>query len=120
MQPTYININKIHILLINRFLHKINNLLLVLFTNMSATTKAWIVVASSIGAVEALKDQLGICRWNYAFRSMQQHVNTRSPYTQAKNLSNSANASNKGKRNKEESMKKVMDLNCWGPPTIRF
>ncbi|CAL5200804.1 unnamed protein product [Lathyrus oleraceus] len=88
----------------------------------AAATKAW-VVASSIGAVEALKDQLGVCRWNYAFRSLHQHAknNIRS-YTQAKKLSSSSSAavSNKVKRTKEESMKKVMDLNCWGPTTARF
>ncbi|KAJ1383787.1 hypothetical protein SESBI_43084 [Sesbania bispinosa] len=88
----------------------------------SAATKAWIV-ASNIGAVEALKDQLGVCRWNYTLRSLQQHVknNIRS-YTQAKKLSSASSAavSNKVKRTKEESMKKVMDLNCWGPSTIRF
>ncbi|XP_050883137.1 uncharacterized protein LOC127086420 [Lathyrus oleraceus] len=87
----------------------------------AAATKAW-VVASSIGAVEALKDQLGVCRWNYAFRSLHQHAknNIRS-YTQAKKLSSSSSAavSNKVKRTKEESMKKVMDLNCWGPTTAR-
>ena len=89
---------------------------------MSAATKAW-VVASSIGAVEALKDQLGVCRWNYAFRSLHQHAknNIRS-YTQAKKLSSASSAavSNKVKRTKGESMKKVMDLNCWGPSTARF
>ncbi|XP_004487649.2 uncharacterized protein [Cicer arietinum] len=92
-------------------------------SNMSATTKAWIV-ASSIGTVEALKDQLGVCRWNYALRSMQQHVkNHIRSYTKATNLSNSPSSavvSNKGKRSKEDSMKKVMDLSCWGPTTIRF
>ncbi|CAK8535184.1 unnamed protein product [Lathyrus sativus] len=88
----------------------------------AAATKAW-VVASSIGAVEALKDQLGVCRWNYTFRSLHQHAknNIRS-YTQAKKLSSSSSAavSDKVKRTKEESMKKVMDLNCWGPSTARF
>jgi len=90
--------------------------------NMSAATRAWIV-ASSIGAVEALKDQLGVCRWNYALRSLQQHAksNIRS-YTQAKSLSSvtSAAVPNKVNRTKEESMRKVMDLGCWGPNTIRF
>ncbi|KEH38820.1 hypothetical protein MtrunA17_Chr2g0318611 [Medicago truncatula] len=89
---------------------------------MSAATKAW-VVASSIGAVEALKDQLGVCRWNYAFRSLHQHAknNIRS-YSQAKKLSSASSAavSNKVKRSKEESMRKVIDLNCWGPSTARF
>ncbi|WJX68672.1 hypothetical protein P8452_53019 [Trifolium repens] len=89
---------------------------------MSAATRAW-VVASSIGAVEALKDQLGVCRWNYAFRSVHQYAknNIRS-YTQAMKLSyaSSAAVSNKVKRSKEESMKKVLDLNCWGPSTARF
>ncbi|XP_061358835.1 uncharacterized protein LOC133303022 [Gastrolobium bilobum] len=89
---------------------------------MSAATRAWIV-ASSIGAVEALKDQLGVCRWNYALRSLQQHAknNIRS-YTQAKKLSSASSAavSNKVKRTKEESMRKVVDLNCWGPNTTRF
>ncbi|KAH1218509.1 hypothetical protein GmHk_13G038860 [Glycine max] len=88
---------------------------------MSAASRAWIV-ASSIGAVEALKDQLGVCRWNHALRSLQQHAksNIRS-YTQAKTLSSATSAavSNKVKRTKEESMRKVMDLSCWGPNTSR-
>ncbi|XP_004487650.1 uncharacterized protein [Cicer arietinum] len=88
----------------------------------AAATRAW-VVASSIGAVEALKDQLGVCRWNYALRSLHQYTknNIRS-YTQAKKLSSASSAavSNKVKRTKEESMRKVMDLNCWGPTTARF
>ncbi|KAI4333744.1 hypothetical protein L6164_018514 [Bauhinia variegata] len=89
---------------------------------MSAATRAW-VVASSIGAVEALKDQLGVCRWNHIIRSLQQHVksNMRS-YAQAHKLSSSSSAavSNRVKRTKEESMRKVMDLSCWGPNTTRF
>ncbi|OIW05250.1 hypothetical protein TanjilG_03639 [Lupinus angustifolius] len=83
-----------------------------------ASSKAWIV-ASSIGAVEALKDQLGVCRWNYAFRSLHQHAknNIRS-YAQFKKLSSAV--SNKVKRTKEQSMRKVMELDCWGPSTMRF
>ncbi|KAK7244412.1 hypothetical protein RIF29_39233 [Crotalaria pallida] len=88
---------------------------------MSASTRAGWIVASSIGAVEVLKDQLGVCRWNYALRSLQQHVknNIRS-YNQARKLSSASSAavSNKIKRTKEESMKKVMELNCYGPNTI--
>ncbi|CAI0460829.1 unnamed protein product [Linum tenue] len=66
---------------------------------MSSTSKAW-MVAASIGAVEALKDQIGFC-------------------SQAKSLapSSAALVSNKLKeaQQAEDSLKKVMYLNCWGP-----
>ena len=60
-----------------------------------AARKAWIV-AATIGAVEAFKDQ-GICRWNYTIRPLHQHtMNNIRSFTQAKILSpSSAAASNK-------------------------
>ncbi|KAK7848076.1 uncharacterized protein LOC112001059 [Quercus suber] len=88
---------------------------------MNSACKAWIV-ASSIAAVETLKDQ-GVCRWNFVMRSVHQHAknNIRS-YYQAKKLSaqSSSAISNTIMRSKEESMRKVLDLSCWGPNTIRF
>ncbi|CAN1123943.1 hypothetical protein LINPERPRIM_LOCUS3493 [Linum perenne] len=96
---------------------------------MSSTSKAW-AVAASIGAVEALKDQLGFCRWNYVIRSAQQYArnNVRSVSQASSKLSSSspaaaAMASMAGDRLKEaekaiqseESLRKVMFLSCWGP-----
>ncbi|CAN8246650.1 unnamed protein product [Cochlearia groenlandica] len=89
---------------------------------MSSTSKAW-TVAVSIGAVEALKDQLGLCRWNYILRSVNQRLrnNVRS-VSQKKNISPSAsftavNSSVKSENAKssEESLRTVMYLSCWGP-----
>ncbi|XP_022717964.1 uncharacterized protein LOC111276486 [Durio zibethinus] len=86
----------------------------------AAARKAWIV-AATIGAVETLKDQ-GICRWNYTIRLLHQHTknNIRS-FVQAKMLSpSSAAASNRLMKKSEEKMRKVMELSCLGPNTIRF
>ncbi|KAK4398426.1 UNVERIFIED_CONTAM: hypothetical protein Sradi_6063400 [Sesamum radiatum] len=88
---------------------------------MSSGSRAWLV-AASIGAVEALKDQ-GFCRWNYALRLLQQHAksNLRSYSTQAQKLCapSSSMISNKMREEKlkqsEESLRKVMYLSCWGP-----
>lgn len=88
---------------------------------MSAACRAWIV-AASIGVVETLKDQ-GVCRWNHALRSLQQHVkNNIRTYSQTKKLSASSSSaiSNKINRSREEKIRKVMDLSCWGPSTTRF
>ncbi|KAG4961030.1 hypothetical protein AAZX31_13G284100 [Glycine max] len=87
----------------------------------SATSKAWIV-AASVGAVEALKDQLGVCRWNYVLRCAQQHMkNHFRSLSQAKNVSSSSalvasklKGDEKAKK-AEESLRTVMYLSCWGP-----
>ncbi|CAL9013941.1 unnamed protein product [Prunus brigantina] len=90
---------------------------------MSAATasRAW-VVAATVGVVEVLKDQ-GVCRWNYPMRLVhQQAKNHLRSFSQAKKLfsSSSAMASSMIMREEkikqsEESMRKVMYLNSWGP-----
>ncbi|KAJ0666875.1 hypothetical protein HanPI659440_Chr17g0671561 [Helianthus annuus] len=82
---------------------------------MSSTSRAWLV-AGTVGLVEALKDQ-GFARWNYTFRAIHHHAksNLRS-VTQTKKLSSpAALASSKAIDQSEESLRKVMYLNCWGP-----
>ncbi|XP_048635140.1 uncharacterized protein LOC125608724 [Brassica napus] len=86
---------------------------------MNSTSKAW-SVAASIGVVETLKDQLGVCRWNYVLRSMNQHLrnNIRS-ISQTRNVSSSsssaATASFGKTKQAEEPLRMVMYLSCWGP-----
>ncbi|XP_010437331.1 PREDICTED: uncharacterized protein LOC104721113 [Camelina sativa] len=88
---------------------------------MSSTSIAW-TVAVSIGAVEALKDQLGLCRWNYILRSVNHHLrnNVRS-VSQGKRLSSSvsvaviSSAESEKAKKAEESLRTVMYLSCWGP-----
>ncbi|KAK7312765.1 hypothetical protein VNO77_36880 [Canavalia gladiata] len=84
---------------------------------MSSAVRAWIV-ATSVAVVEALKDQ-GVCRWNHALKSAQQHVKSHvGSLSQANKLSSSSLVSTssrlKGKQS-EESLRTVMYLSCWGP-----
>ncbi|KAI3703862.1 hypothetical protein L1987_74058 [Smallanthus sonchifolius] len=95
--------------------------------------KAWIV-AASVGVVEALKDQ-GVARWNGPLVELHQHAKTkviasccnatvdRSSgwlFTGSKFYSCSRAGEYGVKRRSEESMKKVMDVSCFGPNTVRF
>ncbi|KAI3940759.1 hypothetical protein MKW98_030078 [Papaver atlanticum] len=94
---------------------------------MSATRKAW-MVAVSVGVVEALKDQAGMCRWNYALRSVHQYTKNRVKSSISQATSSSVPASSvipdqimmKQQRDHEmkqsdESLRTVMYLSCWGP-----
>lgn len=92
-----------------------------------ASRNGWIV-ATSIGAVEALKDQLGVCRWNYGLRSLQQRAKTsvQSLYhTHTHNSSSSSSSDDHHEKKmmserREMGLKKVMELSSWGPSTVRF
>ncbi|CAL1393969.1 unnamed protein product [Linum trigynum] len=102
---------------------------------MSSSSRAW-MAAVAVGAVEAMKDQ-GLCRWNYAIRSIHQHAKNKirpSSISQHKprqlssststSTSTSASQGYRGARKMveqekaakaEESLKTVMYLSCWGP-----
>ncbi|XP_042479230.1 uncharacterized protein LOC122060115 [Macadamia integrifolia] len=91
---------------------------------MRWTSGAWIV-AASLGAVEALKDQ-GLCRWNYAFRSIHQHAkNNLGSLSQANRqllspssavaMAQKVVSSDEKMKQFEESLRKLMFLSCWGP-----
>ncbi|KAI3702903.1 hypothetical protein L6452_28656 [Arctium lappa] len=100
-----------------------------------ALRKAW-VVAATIGAVEALKDQ-GVARWNRPLRELRNHAetnvvssywkttvdrSTRLPFTSTKSFWSAVATTGKYgmKRTKEESMRRVVEASCFGPNTVRF
>ncbi|XP_020109040.1 uncharacterized protein LOC109724583 [Ananas comosus] len=95
---------------------------------MGSANKGSLIVAASLGAVEALKDQAGLCRWNYALRSLQQRAKggNAGSLSQAMRASSSSSSSSSVDRRKvmdreakarkeEESLRTVMYLSCWGP-----
>ncbi|XP_039140676.1 uncharacterized protein LOC120277888 [Dioscorea cayenensis subsp. rotundata] len=91
---------------------------------MGSTSKASWMVAVSVGAVEALKDQ-GICRWNSTFRSLHQRAkNNMGSFSQTRRMSSSSSSSLETRKieevehrakQSEESLRKVMYLSSWGP-----
>ncbi|KAK7401987.1 hypothetical protein VNO78_13904 [Psophocarpus tetragonolobus] len=81
------------------------------------------VVATTVGVVEALKDQ-GYCKMNNTMKSVGQRAkNQIGSGTQAKKLASPSSSaiSNKmrddKRRNAEESLRTVMYLSTWGPNT---
>ncbi|CAI0460852.1 unnamed protein product [Linum tenue] len=85
---------------------------------MSSSSRAW-MAAVAVGAVEVMKDQ-GLCRWNYAIRSIHQHAKTKiRPSSISQHKPSYRGARKMVEQEKaakaEESLKTVMYLSCWGP-----
>ena len=86
-------------------------------------------VAASMGTVEALKD-LGFARWNHTIRSLNQQIKSNlrrqsqggASKAAASSSSSSSMRDQVGRisRSKEEKVRRVMEIDCWGPSTLRF
>lgn len=75
-----------------------------------------LVVAASVGAVEALKDQAGLCRWGYPLRSLYRHA-AAAPRVRAlfASLSEAAAPRPASLSAEEAKLRKAHHLVCWGP-----
>ena len=88
---------------------------------MAGGAKASWMVAMSVGAVEALKDQAGLCRWDYALRSVYHRAvpaSLTSNSSSCQAVSGSAAAVGRAarpRRSEEEKLHKAYHVGCWGP-----
>lgn len=82
-----------------------------------------LVVAASMGAVEALKDQAGLCRWDYALRSVYHRAAAPRIQALSKSLAKAAPTASPpaqavGARPasaEDVRLHKAYHLVCWGP-----
>ncbi|WOK91904.1 hypothetical protein Cni_G00595 [Canna indica] len=84
----------------------------------AASSKSSWLIAASFGAVVALKDQGGACRWNSGFRSLHHYAKANmGAFAQALRRHPLIADGRDAERVKEseESLRKVMYLSCWGP-----
>ena len=85
---------------------------------MASASKASLIVAASVAAVA------GLCRWNYALRSLHGGAKrSMAPFSRAKRMSSSSidqwrrggeEAVERARRT-EDSMSKIIYLDSWGP-----
>lgn len=84
------------------------------------------VVAASMSAVEALKDQAGLCRWDYALRSLYNRAAAAAnkavvtgravPVSLSSSQAAAAGrAATRPRRSEKEKLHKAYHLVCWGP-----
>uniref|UniRef100_A0A453SUL8 Wound-responsive family protein n=3 Tax=Triticinae TaxID=1648030 RepID=A0A453SUL8_AEGTS len=79
------------------------------------------VVATSMAAVEALKDQAGLCRWDYALRSLYHRAVVTGRRAVPASLSSSSSSqaavgrAARPRRSEEEKLHKAYHIVCWGP-----
>ena len=88
-----------------------------------AKASSW-ASAMSLGTVEALKFQGGLCRWNYAFRQAAQQQRARRPAgasgsggpgSSASGCAAAAASAKRKAKQQEEELRTVMYLSNWGP-----